>query len=130
MIYSTISQKVVDGFGGRLVDRLGVSHGRIDSILVKIGMWIQIRELFNFLSDSSPLRDGAKNDMALYSMIFQKCIGSEMFSWIRHYVAWQRYVLYRVPFLVLMMFHILFVFFSHTSELMKLLFVHFVESCC
>ena len=25
--------------------------------------------------DSSPLRDRAKNDIVLYSMIFQKCIG-------------------------------------------------------
>ena len=40
-----------------------------------------------YLSDSSPLRDRAKNDTVLYSMIFQKCIGPDMFSWIRNYVA-------------------------------------------
>ena len=82
---STISQKVVDGFGRNLVGRLGVWQGRIDSILVKIRIWI--RELYNFKSDSSPLRDRAKNDIVLYCMIFQKCIGPDMFSWIRHYVA-------------------------------------------
>ena len=49
-IYSTISQKVVDGFG------------QIDSILVKLRIQIWIRELFNFKSDSSRLRDGAQND--------------------------------------------------------------------
>ena len=41
-----ISQKVVDEFGQNLVDRLDVSQGRIDSILVKIQIWI--RALFNF----------------------------------------------------------------------------------
>ena len=30
---------------------------------------------------------GAKNDIVLYSMIFQKRIGPDMFSWIRHYVV-------------------------------------------
>ena len=82
-----ISQKVVDGFGRNLVDKLGVSQGRIYLILVKIRIRIWIRELFQFVSDSSPLRDRAKNDTVLYSMIFQKCIGPDMFSWIRHYVA-------------------------------------------
>ena len=33
------------------------------------------------------MRDGAKNDIVLYRMIFQICIGPDMFSWIRHYVA-------------------------------------------
>ena len=56
-----ISQKVVDGFGRNLVDRLGVWPRRIDSIWVKTRIWT--RELFNFLkSDSSPLRDRTKND--------------------------------------------------------------------
>ena len=41
----------------------------------------------NFLSDSSPLIDGVKNNRVLKSMIFEKCIGPDMFSWIRHYVA-------------------------------------------
>ena len=62
----------MDGFRRNLVDRLGVSRGRIDSIFVKIRIWIWKQELFNFLSDSSPLRDWAKNDIVLYSMIFQK----------------------------------------------------------
>jgi len=75
----------VDGFGGNLVDSLGVCQGRIDLILVKIRIWI--RELCNFYSDSSPLRDRAKNDIILYSKIFQNCIGPDMFSWIRYYVA-------------------------------------------
>ena len=35
-IYSTTSQKGMDGFTQHLVDRLGVTVGRIDSILVKI----------------------------------------------------------------------------------------------
>ena len=55
--------------------------------LVKIRIRIWIRQLLNFLSDSSPLRDRAKNDIVLYYMIFQKCIGPDMFSWIRHYAA-------------------------------------------
>ena len=38
-----ISQKVVDGSGRKFVDRLGVLQGRIDSILVKIRIRIQIR---------------------------------------------------------------------------------------
>ena len=62
LIYSMISQKVVDGFRRNLVDTLVVSQGRIDSILVKIQIRIWIRELFNCQSDSSPLRDSAKND--------------------------------------------------------------------
>ena len=33
------------------------------------------------------MRNRAKNDIALYYMIFLKCIGPDMFSWIRHYVA-------------------------------------------
>ena len=41
----------------------------------------------NFLSDSSPLRDRARNDMVLYGMIFQKCNGLDMFSWIRPWVV-------------------------------------------
>ena len=77
----------MDGFGLNLLDRLGVSHGRIDSVLVKIKIGIWIRELFNIQSDSSPLRDRAKNDIVLCSTIFQKCIGPDMFSWIRHYVV-------------------------------------------
>ena len=56
---SIISQKVMDRFGGNLVDRLGVRQERMDSILVKI----QIREFKNFKSDSSPLKDDAKNDI-------------------------------------------------------------------
>ena len=69
-IYSTISQKVGDGFRWNLVDRLGVWQGQSVSILVKIQIWIWIWELFNFQSDSSPLRDWAKNDIILESMIF------------------------------------------------------------
>ena len=69
------------------MDTLGVWQERIDLILVNIRMRIWIRGLFNFLSDSSPLRDRAKNDIVLYGMIFQKCIGPDMFSWIRHYMA-------------------------------------------
>ena len=69
LICSTISQKVVDRFGSNLVDRLGVGQGRIDSILVKICI-VFIR-----------------NDTVLYSMIFQKCIGPDMFSRMRHYVV-------------------------------------------
>ena len=41
LIYSTISQNVVDGFGWNLVDRLGVWQGRIDLFLVNI--WVRIR---------------------------------------------------------------------------------------
>ena len=37
-----------------------------------------------FLSDSSPLRDRAKNDRVLHIMIFQKCNGPDMFLWIKH----------------------------------------------
>ena len=33
------------------------------------------------------MRERAKNDVVLYSMVFQKCIGPDMFSWNRHYVA-------------------------------------------
>ena len=71
-----ISQKVVDESGWCFVDKLGVWQGRTDSILVKIQ--IRIRGLFNFLSDSSPLKDGAKNE------IF---VGPDMFNWIRHCAA-------------------------------------------
>jgi len=42
------------------------------------------------------LRDRAKNDIVLYHMIFQKCIGLDMFSWIRHDVA-EVYTLPRGP---------------------------------
>ena len=41
-----ISQKVVDGPGWNLVDRLGVWQRQTDSILVKIHLRIWIRELF------------------------------------------------------------------------------------
>jgi len=41
MIYSTIFQKDVDGFGRNLVDRLGVWQGKIELILVKIQIWIR-----------------------------------------------------------------------------------------
>ena len=51
-----ISQKVVDKFGRNLLDRLGVSEGQIDSILVTIQIRIRMREFINFLSDSSPVR--------------------------------------------------------------------------
>ena len=47
-------------FGQNLVDTLGVWPRWIDSIL-KIRIQIWIRELFNFLSDSSPFRDRAQN---------------------------------------------------------------------
>ena len=80
-----ISHKVVDGSGWNFVDRLGVRQGRTNSILVKVRIRMQLLEFF--LSDSSPLRDIAKNDIVLYGMIFQKCIGPDVFSWIRHYVA-------------------------------------------
>ena len=33
------------------------------------------------------MRDRAKNDIVLESMIFQKVIGPDIFHWIRHYVA-------------------------------------------
>ena len=33
------------------------------------------------------MRDCAKNDIVLNNRIFQKCIGPDMFSCIRHYVA-------------------------------------------
>ena len=33
------------------------------------------------------MRDQAKNDIVLYSMIFQKFIGPDMFSCIRHYMV-------------------------------------------
>ena len=59
---SRISQKVMDRFGQTLVDRLGVWLGRIDSISVKIRIWIQ--GFFNFGYDSSPLSDGAKTFIA------------------------------------------------------------------
>ena len=76
---------------GRIWTKLGGYVGcvtrRIDSILVKIRIRIWIWELFNFKSDSSSLRDKAKNDIVLYSMIFKKCIGLNMFLWIRYYVA-------------------------------------------
>ena len=45
-IYSTIPQKVMDGFTRNLVDRLGVWRGRIDLILMKI--WIRVREFFKW----------------------------------------------------------------------------------
>ena len=57
---STISHNVVDGFGRNLVDTFDVWQGRIVSILVKTRIRMWLRELFNFLSDSSPLRDRAK----------------------------------------------------------------------
>ena len=41
-------------------DRVGAKQGRLDSILVETQIWIRIQE---FLNDSSPLRDGAKNDI-------------------------------------------------------------------
>jgi len=41
-----ISQKFIDRFWQNLVDRLGVWQGRIESILVKIG--VRICEIFNF----------------------------------------------------------------------------------
>jgi len=66
MIYSTISQKVVDGFRGNLVDTLAVRQGRNDSILVLIQIRIWIRELFNFFSDSSSLKDQVKNEIYAY----------------------------------------------------------------
>ena len=55
------------------MDMLGVWQGRIDSILVNIQIWI--RELFNFQSDSSPLRDRAKKDIVLHNMIFTDAEG-------------------------------------------------------
>ena len=58
-----------------------------DLILVKIRIQMWTRELFDVKSDSSPLRDGAKNAVVPDSMIFQKCIGPDMFSWIRYCVA-------------------------------------------
>ena len=61
MIYSTISQKVVDGFGRNLVDMLGVSQWRIDSILVRI------RNFFDY----SPSRDVAK---LVYNTISEKVV--------------------------------------------------------
>ena len=33
------------------------------------------------------MRDRAKNDIVLYSMRLKKCVGPDMFLWIRHYVA-------------------------------------------
>ena len=48
LIYSTISQKVVDGFGWNLVDRLDMLPWQTHSILVKIRIRIWIRELFSF----------------------------------------------------------------------------------
>ena len=69
------------------MDRLGVWPGRIDSILVKIRIRIWIRDFFFFLSDSSPLRERTKNVVVMYSMISQKSIGPDMFSWIRHCVV-------------------------------------------
>ena len=54
-IYCTISQRVEDGFSQMLADRLGVSQGRMDSILVKME---------NFKSDSSPLKDGARYNIS------------------------------------------------------------------
>ena len=59
---SRISQKVTDGFGRNLVDRLGVWHGWDDSILVKIGFCIR-EFFFHYWSDFLPLRDRAKNDI-------------------------------------------------------------------
>ena len=58
---SRISQNGMDGFGWNFVYKFDVWQGRIVPISVKIR--IRIRELFNFLSDSSPLRDGTKNDI-------------------------------------------------------------------
>ena len=70
-----ISQNVVHGFRQNLLDRFGVFDFDFD-----FG-----RDYF--FSGPSPLRDKAKNDIVLYSMIFQKCIRPDMFSRIRHYVA-------------------------------------------
>ena len=42
LFVSRISQKVVDGFGQNYVDRLSVSQERIDEILVKIQIQIEI----------------------------------------------------------------------------------------
>ena len=77
MIYSTISQKVVDGFRWNLVDTLCVLQELIDSILVKI--WIQ--ELFNFLKWFFTFT-------YLHLPICSRGSG----------ITWWRYVLYRVPF--------------------------------
>ena len=84
IIYSTISQKVVDGFRRNLVDMLGVWPRQIDSVLVNIWIQIWIRGLFNFQVILHHCEIGPKT---IYSMIFQKCIGPDMFSWIRHYGA-------------------------------------------
>jgi len=80
-----ISKKVVGrsrwNFGGMF----GVGQGRTDLILMKIWFRIWIRELFNFQSDSSPLRDLCpKRYIAWY---FKNWLGPNMFSWIRYYVA-------------------------------------------
>ena len=75
-----ISQNVADGFGQNLVDRLGVWPWQIDSILVKI--LIEIRRLEFFTCFFTIERSGSKT---IYSTISQKCIGPDMFLWIRHY---------------------------------------------
>ena len=71
----------------KLGGKVGCVIRMIASILVKVRLRFWIRELFNFHCDSSPLRDRAKNDIVLSGMIFQKCIGPDRFSWIRHYVV-------------------------------------------
>ena len=66
ILCSTTSQKVMDGFRWSLVDMLGVWQLLIDSILLKIRMWIQVffQSFFTLEKRGQKLR--------MYNMISQK----------------------------------------------------------
>ncbi len=92
-IYSTISQKVVDGFGWMLVDRLGVWHGRIDSILVKI--WIRLVEFFKVI-----LHHWEIGPKTTYSTISQKVVDGFGWNLVDRLGVWPRQndlILVKIP---------------------------------
>jgi len=73
------SQKVVDGSGWNLVDRLGVWHGRINLIWWRSECGSGCENYLILKVILHHFRESAKNDVVLFG-IFQKCIGSDMFS--------------------------------------------------
>ena len=86
-IYSMISQKVMAGFGRNLVDKLGAWQGWIYSILVKIWMWIRIRE-FLFLIFQVIIHHWEMGKNTVYSMIFQKVMDGLWHNLVEEFGKW------------------------------------------